>query len=80
MLAWGKYVGMPLDPWPTLVAYNARIKERPTVKAAMAAAAGTAGPGGASGSLAPGGPSGSAGPGGAAGCIPGVGCATIPVG
>lgn len=41
--------------------------------------AGTAGPGGASGSLAPGGPSGSAGPGGASGCIPGVGCATIPV-
>jgi glutathione S-transferase len=37
VLAWGKYVGMPLDPWPTLVAYNARIKERPTVKAAMAA-------------------------------------------
>lgn len=37
VISWGKYVGVPLDPWPTLVAYQARIKERPTVKAAMAA-------------------------------------------
>jgi len=37
VISWGKYVGVPLDPWPTLVDYAARIKARPTVQAAMAA-------------------------------------------
>ncbi|MFO0762225.1 MAG: glutathione transferase GstA [Byssovorax sp.] len=37
VISWGKYTGLPLDRWPVLAAYHARIKDRQTVKDAMAA-------------------------------------------
>lgn len=37
VLGWGGFVGLPIDSWPTLVDYSARIKARPSVQEALAA-------------------------------------------
>lgn len=37
LLGWAPHVGVDLAPWPALVAYRARIAERPAVVAAMTA-------------------------------------------
>ncbi len=40
VLRWTKFVEMDLGRWPVLVAYSARVGERPAVRAALAAEAG----------------------------------------
>ena len=40
VLRWTKFVEMDLERWPALVAYSARVGERPAVRAALAAEAG----------------------------------------
>jgi glutathione S-transferase len=37
ILRWGAFVELPLDPWPHLQAFQARIRERPAVQAALKA-------------------------------------------
>lgn len=37
ILGWGGFVGLPIDAWPVLMDYSARIKERPSVEDALAA-------------------------------------------
>jgi glutathione S-transferase len=37
VMSWGKWVNVDIAPWPTLVAYQARIAARPAVQAALEA-------------------------------------------
>ncbi len=37
VLGWCGFVGLPLDGWPALVDYSARVKARPSVQEALAA-------------------------------------------
>ncbi len=37
VLAWGKYVGIELTPWPTLTGYLCRVASRPAVQATLKA-------------------------------------------
>ncbi len=37
VLSWPAFVGFDLAPWPTLAAYHGRLRERPSIQAALAA-------------------------------------------
>ncbi len=37
MLTWTQYTGIDLAKWPSLQAFSARVQQRPSVQAALAA-------------------------------------------